>query len=93
MTEEGRRAIHAHFWDDLRGAELARVLKVSKDHSKKPVSRAIRRLRHALSTLAEEPTAAAKCSGPALALAVFRAAHAASLVSVAGIGFVQGSLP
>jgi Sigma-70, region 4 len=55
LSEEGRRAIHAYFWDELRGAELANVLGVSQDHAKKPVNRAMRQLRHTLLALAEEP--------------------------------------
>jgi DNA-directed RNA polymerase specialized sigma24 family protein len=55
LSEEGRRAIYAYFWDELRGAELAKALGVSEDHAKKPVSRAIKRSAQALIRLAQEP--------------------------------------
>jgi RNA polymerase sigma factor (sigma-70 family) len=48
LGEKDRRAIHAYFWEELRGAELAEALSVSEDHAKKPVKRAIERLRQIL---------------------------------------------
>jgi DNA-directed RNA polymerase specialized sigma24 family protein len=55
MRKEDRRAIQAYFWDELRGATLAKALGVSEDHAKKPVHRAIKHLQQALIMLAEEP--------------------------------------
>ena len=37
------------------GQKLAKALGVSEDHAKKPVKRAMQRLRHILLALAEEP--------------------------------------
>jgi DNA-directed RNA polymerase specialized sigma24 family protein len=62
LTAKDRRAIHAYFGDELRGAELAKRLGVSGDHARKPVNRAIKRWHHALSALAEEPQGSNFCS-------------------------------
>ena len=59
LTEEGRTAIHAYFWDELGGTELANALGMSEDHAKKPVNRAMQQLSHALLALAYEPYTAA----------------------------------
>jgi RNA polymerase sigma factor (sigma-70 family) len=52
LSKKDHCAILAYFWEELRGAELAKALGVSEAHAKKPVKRAIERLRQILPELA-----------------------------------------
>jgi RNA polymerase sigma factor (sigma-70 family) len=61
LSEKDRRSIDAYFWEELRGAELAKALGVSEDHAKKPVKRAIEKLRHILPELAGDHPRAPEC--------------------------------
>jgi DNA-directed RNA polymerase specialized sigma24 family protein len=56
LTREDHEAIHAYFWEELRGAALAGALGLAEEHAKKPVKRAIKHLHQALTMLIDEPS-------------------------------------